>query len=399
MSVLLVLYYIFIISLLIYVGLATIYLLFMAASYFVLPQKKLSDNKYLNRFMILVPAHNEELLIGTLCQSLLQVNYPYGKYKIFVIADNCNDKTIKNASEYDVEILERHDLEHSGKGHALAWALEEVPVEEFDAVLMVDADNYVDTEILQDLNRHINSGEKAIQCYNAVGNRDDSWFTQLLYVSRTIGNLLYHESKYRLGLSSYLMGNGLCFNAKLLQERGWTAFSTGEDWEYYAQLIESDVKISFASEAKVYHQESRSLDQATSQRLRWSSGRFHIAKTLGLKLMSKGIVNKNIIVLDASMPLILPNYSLLVNLTLVSALLTLMVPEGEFKTFAAITITLIIVNQLVLFLMGLILAGSPRKTMFALIYVPVFLVWKLIIDILTFTGIYKGNKWVRTNRH
>ena len=45
--------------------------------------------------------------------------------------------------------------------------------------------------------------------------------------------------------------------------------------------------------ARVYHQESNSLNQATSQRLRWSSGRFSIARTLGVRLLTKGIREKN----------------------------------------------------------------------------------------------------------
>lgn len=399
MLVLLVLYHMLIISLLFYVGLSTIYLLSIAASYFIIPPKKLSDSEYLNKFIILVPAHNEELLIGTICQSLTQVNYPFEKYKIYIIADNCDDKTIEKASEYGVKILERHDLEHSGKGQALAWALEKVPIEEFDAVFMVDADNYVDTEILRELNRHINSGETAIQCYNAVGNRDDSWFTQLLYVSRVISNLLYHEGKYRLDLSSYLMGNGLCFKSKLIQERGWTAFSTGEDWEYYAQLIEDGIKISFAATAKVYHQESRSLNQATSQRLRWSSGRFQIAKTLGLRLLWKGVKEKKLTMFDASLPLVLPNYSLLVNLTIISIGFTLFFYKYTQLKIILIALIILIIFQISLFITGALIAKKLKKTIISLSFVPIFLIWKLGIDIMTFTKLYKCKKWIRTVRH
>jgi cellulose synthase/poly-beta-1,6-N-acetylglucosamine synthase-like glycosyltransferase len=267
--------------LLLYLAVSTIYLLALALAYLLAGERQPGPATPLNRFAVVVPAHNEELLVGNLCQSLLRVAYPREKYEIYIVADNCTDTTVEKCREFPVRVLERHDPENGGKGQALAWALARIDLEQVDAVFMVDADNQVAPEILNELNKLINKGEKAIQCYNAVGNRDDGWFTQLLYVSRIIGNQLYHEAKYRLGLSAYLMGNGLCFQASLLRERGWTAFSTGEDWEYYTQLIEAGYRVGFAAKARVFHQESRSLNQATSQRLRWSSGRFNIARGAG----------------------------------------------------------------------------------------------------------------------
>jgi cellulose synthase/poly-beta-1,6-N-acetylglucosamine synthase-like glycosyltransferase len=232
-----------------------------------------------------------------------------------------------------------------------------------------------------------------------VGNRDDSWFTQLLFVSRIIGNLLYHEAKFRLGLSSYLMGNGLCFKSDLLQRRGWTAFSAGEDWEYYAHLVEDNIKIGFAAKARVFHQESRSLNQATSQRLRWSSGRFSVAKTLGVRLFLKGIKEWRWQKIDASFPLIFPNYSLQVNLTLVSLFLSFLLPSSNLKNFFVIGSLGLLAGQFLLFLGGAFIAGSPSKIFCAALYAPVFLVWKSVIDILSFSGLYQGKKWVRTRRH
>lgn len=387
------------IPLFIYLTAATIYLLALALAYFILQEQKTGKLEPLNRFAILIPAHNEELLIANLCESLLQVDYPKDNFAIFIIADNCNDRTVEICRKYPLQVLERHDPENGGKGQALAWGLQQVDINRFDAVFIVDADNFVDPAILRVLSCLLNKGEQAIQCFNAVGNRDDSWFTQLLYVSRIIGNLLYHESKFRLGLSSYLMGNGICFNSELLQQRGWTAFSAGEDWEYYAQLVKDNIKIAFAAKAKVFHQESRSLNQATSQRLRWSSGRFSIARSLGLPLLLMGIKERNWMKIDASLPLIFPNNSLQINLTIVSLGFAFLLPSSPLKVFFISANLGLITGQIILFLAGSIIAGSPLKILSATLHVPVFLAWKLLIDILCFTGLYRGKKWVRTKRH
>ena len=391
--------YFFIFILTAYIFISTFYLCLLAILFFIIKEKKYNESEKCNKFIVLVPAHNEELLIGNLIESLLDINYPSEKYSIFIIADNCKDGTTDLVRKYPVQLLIRNDELNPGKGQALSWALQEIDLDSYDSVFMVDADNYVDGDILRELNTLINNGEKAIQCHNAVGNRNDSWFTQLLYVSRTIGNQLYHEAKYRLGLSSYLMGNGLCFRTDLLKQRGWTAFSTGEDWEYYAQLVGDGIKIGFAVNAKVYHQESKSLNQATSQRLRWSSGRFKIARTLGMKLFLKGLREKKWWVVDASFPLLLPNYSLLLNLTMVCLLVSVLLPVSVAKNILVALTVMSFLGQFFLFAAGSFLAGSLLETLKAIVFVPFFLIWKAIIDLLCLTGLYRDKKWVRTKRH
>jgi cellulose synthase/poly-beta-1,6-N-acetylglucosamine synthase-like glycosyltransferase len=391
--------YISIVIILIYLFFATLYLVFLALAYLSVkdPQVIKSDN--LNKFAIVVPAHNEELLISSLCKSLLEINYPKNMYDIFIVADNCNDNTAEICKSFDVNVIERNNISHIGKGYAISWALKYINLVDYDAVFLVDADNIVDTSILNELNILINSGEKAIQCFNTVRNRGDSWFTQLLFVSRTISNLLYHQAKYKLGLSSYLMGNGLCFTSQLLQQRGWSAFSAGEDWEYYAGLVKERIKIGFAVKAMVFHQESRSLNQATSQRLRWSSGRFQIAKKLGLPLFLNGLRNRDWFTLDASLPLVFPNYSLQLNLTLLTLILSLFLPDTWLKLVLIAAGTGLLLGQFFVFVVGVFLAGSVWDVLKAVLHVPSFLVWKMVIDILSLSGIYKGGKWVRTDRH
>lgn len=391
--------YIILIPLTLYLTASTCYLIFLAVAFFAVKEPKEQEITHFNHFAVLVPAHNEDLLISRLCESLLKIQYPSTHYEIFIIVDNSSDRTAEIARTFPVQVMIRNDPLQLGKGYAINWALDQIAFERYDAVFMVDADNIVDPKILIELNRSINHGEKAIQCYNTVGNRSDSWFSQLLFVSRTGNNLLYHHAKYKLGLSSYLTGNGMCFNTALLRTSGWNAFSVGEDWEYYARLIENRIKIAFARNAMVFHQESRSLHQATSQRLRWSSGRFTVLRNSGIKLFLKGLRNKDWFTLDASLPLVFPNYSLQINLTVLTLLSSLILSSSPFKT-AIIGMSIgLLVLLFMLFATGVYLSGDYFRVFRALLYVPVFLLWKFIIDLFSFTGIYKGKGWVRTERH
>src|SRR5215207_1638075 len=96
------------------------------------------------RFAVLVPAHNEEHTLPNTLKSLEQLDYPLECYKVFVVADNCIDATAQVARGYRCTVWERTVPERRAKGYALSWAFEQIP-EEYDAVVVVDADTEVAT--------------------------------------------------------------------------------------------------------------------------------------------------------------------------------------------------------------------------------------------------------------
>lgn len=385
--------------LLAYLGLSGLYHLWLALAYFVTKEPERPVAKNLNRFAIIVPAHNEELLIARTCESLLSIDYPENLLEIFIIADNCTDRTGEIAHAYPARVLVRNNKEKAGKGYALEWAMEQIELDDYDAVLIVDADTMVKPSILTELNKMLNQGEQAIQCYIEVPNRGETWFTQLIYLSRTINDLLYHYSKYKLGLSSYLMGTGMCFRSRLLKEKKWTAFTLSEDWEYFAMLIEQGHRIGFAVNAVVLQLESSSLKQATSQRLRWASGRFYVVNNVGMKLFLKGLFRRDRVMADASLALLLPNWSLQINLILLTLLLSLFLPAFSSKAIFLMSCIGLLAIQGSLVIFGIILSGSSWAMVKAILISPLFLVWKLVIDLLCITGLYRGKKWIRTERH
>lgn len=384
---------------LIYIIIAGVYQLFLALSYFVTKNIKSPENIYNNKFAIIVPAHNEELLIGQFCESILNVSYDKTDYDIYIIADNCNDKTVDICSAYKVNVMSRVNKDNRGKGYALEWAIEQINIENYDSILVLDADTTVNPSILIELNKALNNGEQAIQCYIDVPNRHETWFTQLIYLSRTINDHLYHSAKNKLGLSSYLMGTGMCFHKKLLKKMKWGAFSLSEDWEYYAKLIEENYRVAFAENAIILQMESNSLSQATSQRLRWASGRFYVVKSLGFKLLIKGLLQKNVVMADASLALLLPNWSLQVNLILLVLITSLFLPSSNISHGIFLISSMLVILQGIIVLLGLTLVDNPYAVLKAIIRAPVFLVWKLVIDFACITGLYKGKEWIRTKRH
>ena len=143
-----------------------------------LKDKPIIEDKQ-NRFMAIIPAHNEEKVVGNLIASLKRQNYPKELYDIYVIADNCTDNTAKVAKEAGAIVYERFDEEHKTKGYALNWFLKQ-KIEEnapYDAFCIFDADNIVDENFIKNMNKKLCQGEEVVQGYRDIKNPTDSWIT------------------------------------------------------------------------------------------------------------------------------------------------------------------------------------------------------------------------------
>ena len=380
-----------------YISFYVLYNLSLIFIHFFIPKR--ADGKYtpVTTFKVLIPAHNEELLIGRILRSVRNQDYPKELYDVLVVADNCTDQTVMIAEREGFRALERKDSSLAGKGYAIKYGLEYLKNESYDAVFIIDADSIVDEAALRELDRAIQQGARIMQCYNGLANPDDSWFTRLMDVSRTLGNAVLGPAKEKTGLSSNLMGNGMCFVRDAIDRYGWDAFTVGEDWEYYAKLVMKGERIAFVNKARVYHRESIDLEQATSQRLRWSSGRFAIAAKYGIRLFFNGIKSGSIMKMDSATPLLLPNPSLGISLTLLMLMVCSVVPFSGYKGIMIGWIGLLTILQFAFFLVGIVYVKNRKKKLTALLFAPVFLIWKSGLDLLSVAGI--GRKfWVRTER-
>lgn len=357
-------------------------------------QHKESENKLL----VLVPAHNEELLIGRLLDSLDKLDYPREKYDVLVVADNCTDRTEEIVRGKGAQVLVRSDKDKPGKGHALKWAFAREVYHGYDAVLIIDADNVVDPGLLRGVNVHLSNGEVAMQCNNGVANPDDTWFTRIMHIARVINNELFYQGRYVLGLSNIFTGNGMCLASEVLDRISWQSEGISEDKEQSIRLIRQGIFISFAIEARIYAQESKFLGQAFTQRVRWSGGKFKHTRKYGFRLFLQGIRRGNFKLSEAVLPLILPNHSLLANMTFFLLLILIFFPfNSAYNKILMIWTVIVLLLQIIYLLVGFILAKASFKTVISFVMAPVFLVWKALIDIMAFFG-FRSNIWSRTKR-
>src|SRR5581483_3655698 len=137
------------------------------------------------RLLFLVPAHDEEALIGSCVQSLRRLRYPADAFAVWVVADNCSDRTAALARQAGACCLERTDPARPGKPHAVAWALARLPIRDFDAVAIIDADTVVDPGFARGLAAAAPLRAKVVQPFNGVRNPADNALTRLAAVLAT----------------------------------------------------------------------------------------------------------------------------------------------------------------------------------------------------------------------
>ena len=192
-----------------------------------------------NRFMAIIPAHNEAAVVRNLIESLKNQNYPKELYDIYVIADNCTDNTAQIARDAGAIVFERFDDTKKTKGFALQWFLKQ-KIEEnapYDAFCVFDADNIADVNFLKAMNKKLCQGENVVQGYRDIKNPTDNWITAGYAIFYWTMNRFYHLARYNLGLSPLLNGTGFMVRFDVIKPTGWDTNTLTEDIEFSLKNI------------------------------------------------------------------------------------------------------------------------------------------------------------------
>jgi GT2 family glycosyltransferase len=232
-------------------------------------------------FAILIPAHDEESTLPAALHSVARLDYPPEMLRVFVVADNCTDRTAAVAASAGVRCLDRTDPDRLGKGYAIAFGLEHLLKESPDAVLILDADCELNREALRELDAALTAGAEAVQ--TAVCSRPtDGPAGYVAAVGAAIDRAVA-AGLNRLGVTVPLRGTGMAFRRSVLERVPWKAFGAVEDAEYADRLREAGVRVRFAGGAVVSCDAPAAADLWT-QRRRWR------AAARGRPLRSKPLV-------------------------------------------------------------------------------------------------------------
>ena len=345
----------------------------------------IKDKKH--KFMMILPAHNEENVIGNLVESLQHLDYPKDLYDIYVIADNCTDNTAKIAKDMGAIVLERFDEKKKTKGFALQWFLNQKIKEnaDYDAFCVFDADNLVDKNFLTAMNKKLCQGEEIVQGYRDIKNPDDSWISAGYALFYWTMNRFYHLARYNLGLSPLINGTGFMVDFNLIKPTGWDTITLTEDIEFSLKNISKGRKLGWATDAIVYDEQPTEFKQSWSQRSRWTVGHLQCMKYY-TKDLAEGVVEyRTLMNFDGllylmGMPMMIVTMLLLVINTVIFLADQMTIGVLIFNYAKYLIATLIVPIFTAIFVM--IIEKKPIKKMYkGILMFPIFMGSWLIINL------------------
>ena len=321
-------------------------------------------------FAVVIPAHNEEGNIEGVLRCCAALDYPRDKYKVYVVADNCTDRTAEKAAALGAVCIQRRVADKHGKGYALEWAFDRILPEGADAVVVLDADCSIGANCLRIFDRHLQAGDRVIQANYVVANPDDNAMSYVLSLASLLENDLFYAPKSILGGAVTLQGTGMVFHREVLARHPWRAGSIVEDAEYAYQLIREGIRIRFVPNARVYSDFPTRQSQLATQRTRWISGNATLGKSLAMKLIWKGILRRRLLLIDAGLTMLLisrPLIALHLLLTLLLTMLCWWLAPGAWSAGLLAACLAIAVAYALYVAAGVVMLGiTPKRVKFLL---------------------------------
>ncbi len=330
-------------------------------------------------FLILFPAYKEDSVIVHSVRQCLEQTYPKDFYHIGVISDHMQDDTNELLRQLPITLF-TPQFEKSSKAKAMQYAIKEINGQssmvngQFDYVIILDADNVVLPEFLEQVNVSCQQGYRAIQCHRCAKNSDND-VAILDGISEEINNTLFRKAHNTIGISSALIGSGMCFEYEWFKNHVGLFETAVEDREMEILLMKENIFIKYEEHIPVYDEKVSSSENFQRQRLRWMTGQVQ-SLLMMLPYLPIAIKTGNFHYIDKTMQqALIPRSILLVLTCFFAILMTIIAFPWSIKWWV-----LFLVICLSIYI------AIPRKmrnsSLFGKIFSTVKLVWLMLKNIL-----------------
>jgi cellulose synthase/poly-beta-1,6-N-acetylglucosamine synthase-like glycosyltransferase len=350
---------------------------------------ELSGRHNVRRLAIVVPSHNEESHIGACVSSLLKCYAGGGGFTVVVVADNCDDGTAHEARQAGATVLVRDNLTQRGKGYALHYAFTHLDAEGYELFVVVDADSSVTPNLVREFHAAFAAGSESLQCRYKVRNAADSMRTRLMNCALMGFNILRPRGRDRFGLSAGILGNGFGVTRETLQRVPYTANSLVEDLEYHLRLVRAGLKVRFVDAVTVFGEIPSTGPGVSTQRRRWEGGRFRMV-CISVPDLLREVARGRYRQIEPTLELLLLPLGFHVGVLLL-LLATHLIAIRVYAAGALVTVALHV-------LAAVIVGGGCWADIFALLTVPLYVIWKIRMLPEILRNAKRGAEWVRTER-
>ncbi len=312
-----------------YFGGTSLYLLFFATAGLFHRKDKVYDNP-LNRFIsIIIPGFKEDIVIRETIQKSLEQNYPTDCFKVILVADHFQTETIKAMEKFPVITVEV-SFEISTKVKSLQKAMEFLPTQT-EIVLILDADNHLEPDLLKKVNNAFNSVAEVVQCHRMAKNTNTS-FALLDAISEEINNHIFRKGHAAIGFAPALIGSAMAFNARVFHYYMPKLEAIGGfDKELELLLLRDRIKISYLNQAYVLDEKVQNAQVFYTQRKRWISSQLYYFGQDFIKAIQRLFSDFNIQYFNKALQFSLPPRVVTLGILLIINLIYLFFPFSPFK--------------------------------------------------------------------
>jgi cellulose synthase/poly-beta-1,6-N-acetylglucosamine synthase-like glycosyltransferase len=352
----------------------------------------------LSRIVVIVPAHDEESAIEATLTSLIS-ELPSSR-QVLVVADNCNDDTVKIAFKCGVEVIERRHDTDRGKGFALEYGVQHLcnrpnyP----EHVIFIDADCFVRQGSLHALiEQCINSGRPVQALYIMKSKGVPSPRQKVADFAWVVKNWVRPLGLLNLGLPCQLMGTGLAIPFELLRKLRLGSANIVEDMKLGLDCAKIGSPPVFCPTALIVSYFPEEEANVKSQRARWEHGHLGMIFSEAFGTLKFALSRRDRNSLAMALDLMIPPLAFLV--LILSAITVFAVAVFWLSETGLIVLTLLAILSLSL-AGGMILSwhrfGRKIISFRELLWLPVYVIGKL--PLYARYWIRRETEWIRTGR-
>lgn len=241
----------------------------------------------------LIPAHNEESVIYSTVKSILEHQlYPSDKFDVFVVADNCTDKTAKLASDAGAIVLIHNDSDpdHHRALYPLRFGMDYIMhkcEKHYDMIIHLDADNHINDQFSSLYNDAYQEGVDFARPFEGGLNSTQNFFTKACTMFYAFDSRYGARLRERLHLAAHINGAGAMMSTKMLEKTGgYDSVTISDDTEYFLNRLFDGIHGHYIEDAIVYEDMPSSLKDTISRNQRIGNGGTELLKPKLLKLIS-----------------------------------------------------------------------------------------------------------------
>jgi cellulose synthase/poly-beta-1,6-N-acetylglucosamine synthase-like glycosyltransferase len=332
-------------------------------------QKVLPTTGAVDAWAVVIPAHNEGMIIGTTVARFRTVS---PAEDLFVVADNCTDDTAGVARQAGAQVWERHRPDERGKGAALRWFLTVAAdeLEQYDSLAIFDADSIVYEGFFAQAGAALAQGADVVQGFVRPLS-GGSPAADLAAYSELLSQYIDDAARTRLGWPVPLRGFGMVFRRQVLGDILPHLQTKVEDIEMSLLLAEQGRPVVFVPGAVVGNPQPPGARGVAAQRARWLQGQRevlqHHGRLVGRLLLSGRPGHISLVFANLLKPKTL--VLLIKGLVLAASLL---LPRGRVRLLWAGLAGLALAIDWVYYIVGLRLVETPGRYARALAQAPIY---------------------------